>query len=76
MQVAHYSGSTENPLMILLVYALTPGGSSGNPQGISYSVTQALELLHEEARIASLMGRDNAFLPSLPSQRGGGIWTV
>ncbi len=31
----------EEPLRIPLVYVLTPGGSSGNPQGIQYSVTPA-----------------------------------
>ena len=40
MPVSHCGADS---LRIALVYALTPGGSSGDPQGIPYSVTPTLE---------------------------------
>ena len=42
MPVSHYRGSFADSLRIPLVYAITPGGFSGNPQGFPYNVTQAL----------------------------------
>ena len=43
MPVSHYWGSSEDPLRIPLVYALAPGGSTGDPQGIHYSLTPAFK---------------------------------
>ena len=41
MPVSHYTGSSEDHLRFHLDCALTPGGSSGDPQGILSSVTPA-----------------------------------
>ncbi len=41
MPVSHYGESPGDPLGILLVYAQTLGGSTGDPQGIFSNVTLA-----------------------------------
>ena len=62
MPVSHYRESPEDPLRIPLVYALTPGGSPGDSQGIFSSVTPALHggqlLLHSPAPSKHLGGKE------------------
>ncbi len=75
---SHYSESPGNPLRItLLYYALTPGGPTGDPQGICSSVTPALLYYYTPTWIQiNIMQRprerEGGVLSRIPTQAGGG----